>query len=76
MANTTLKLNSLINHEYSVSLTIEELARQTCMPATEIEAAIKVLEDRNLVTVVKLPLSEPLYVIDIKSIKSQGMRNG
>ena len=46
------------------------------MPATEIEAAIKALEDRNLVTVVKLPLSEPSYINDIKSIKSQGMRNG
>ncbi|MBE4020775.1 hypothetical protein HJ130_18100 [Vibrio parahaemolyticus] len=76
MANTALKLNSLINHEYSVSLTIEELARQTCMPATEIEAAIKVLEDRNLVTVVKLPLSAPRCIIDLKGIKSQGMRNG
>ncbi|ANP63864.1 MULTISPECIES: hypothetical protein [Vibrio] len=76
MTNTALKLNALINHEYSVSLTIEELARQTCMPATEIEAAIKVLEDRNLVTVVKLPLSEPRYIIDIKGIKNQGMRNG
>ncbi|MBT0094267.1 hypothetical protein [Vibrio alginolyticus] len=76
MANTALKLNSLINHEYSVSLTIEELAGQTCMPATEIEAAIKVLEDRNLVTVVKLSLLKYLYVIDITSIKSQEMRNG
>ncbi|ENP8372315.1 hypothetical protein ACPP0W_001458 [Vibrio alginolyticus] len=76
MANTALKLNSLINHEYSVSLTIEELAGQTCMPATEIEAAIKALEDRNLVTVVKVPLSEPRYINDIKSIRSQGMRNG
>lgn len=73
MANTALKLTSLINHEYSGSLTIEELARQTCMPATEIEAVIKALKDRNLVTVVKLPLSEPRYIIDIKSIKSQGM---
>lgn len=70
-----MKPSRLVNHEYSVSLTLEQMAHQTCIPISEIGSAIKELKDRNLVTVVRLPLSKPRYIINFEEIQRQGMRN-
>lgn len=66
-----MKSKPLINQEYSVSISLEELARQTCMPLSEAKEAIKELEDRKLITVIQEPLSEPRYVINLKEIERQ-----
>ncbi|ELV8682587.1 hypothetical protein K6U58_09790 [Vibrio fluvialis] len=64
------------NHsEYSVSITLEEMARQTCLPLAEAKAAIKELEKRNLITVVRKPLSAPRYIINLKEIERQAGTN-
>ncbi len=60
------------NHsEYSVSITLEEMARQTCLPLAEAKAAIKELEKRKLITVVRSPLSAPRYIINLEEIERQ-----
>lgn len=57
------------NSEHSVSITIEEMARQTCMSIPELNAAIKLLEDRGLITVVRHPFSIPRYIINLDEIE-------
>ncbi len=54
---------------YSVSITIEDMARKTCMPIPEVEAAIRLLEDRKLVTVVRTPFFIPRYIINLDEIE-------
>lgn len=66
-----MKLKPQTNQEYSVSITLEEMARQTCLPLAEAKAAIKELEERKLITVVKSPLSAPRYIINLKEIERQ-----
>ncbi|WP_332400351.1 hypothetical protein [Vibrio metschnikovii] len=63
------------NSEYSVSITLEELARQTCMPMLEAEAAIKELEERRLITVICHPLLVPRYIINLKEIERQAEKS-
>lgn len=64
-----MKPFSMNNSEHSVSITIEEMARQTCMSIPEVKAAIKQLEDRGLVTVVRYPFSIPRYIINLDEIE-------
>ncbi len=64
-----MKTFSKNNSEHSVSITIEEIARQTCMSIPELNAAIKQLEDRGLVTVVRHPFSIPRYIINLDEIE-------
>ncbi len=59
------------HQEYSVSITLEEMARQTCLPLAEAKAAIKELEKRKLITVVRSPLSAPRYIINLEEIERQ-----
>ncbi|MCZ4372316.1 hypothetical protein O4H50_10980 [Vibrio diazotrophicus] len=64
-----MKPLSMNNSEHSVSITIEEMSRQTCMSIPEIKAAIKQLEDRGLVTVVRHPFSISRYIINLDEIE-------
>lgn len=64
-----MKLKPQTNQEYSVSITLEELARQTCIPLSEAEEAIKELEERKLITVISHPLSVPRYIINLDEIE-------
>lgn len=64
-----MKPFSMNNSEHSVSITIEEMARQTCMSIRELNAAIKQLEDKGLITVVRLPFSIPRYIINLDEIE-------
>ncbi len=66
-----MKLEPHTNQEYSVSITLEELARQTCIPLSEAKDAIKELEDRKLITVIRSPLSAPRYIVNLKEIERQ-----
>ncbi|WP_315918802.1 hypothetical protein [Vibrio fluvialis] len=66
-----MKKLSKNNPEYSVSITLEEMARQTCLPLAEAKAAIKELEERKLITVISHPLSVPRYIINLKEIERQ-----
>ncbi len=66
-----MKLKPQTNQEYSVSITLEELARQTCIPLSEAEEAIKELEERKLITVISHPLSVPRYIINLEEIGRQ-----
>lgn len=63
---------SLVNiPEYSVSISIEELSRQTCMPLTEAEAAIQELVDRQLIKAIHHPLLSPRYIVNLDEIERQ-----
>lgn len=64
-----MKPFSMNNSEHSVSITIEEMARQTCMSIRQLNAAIKQLEDKGLITVVRLPFSIPRYIINLDEIE-------
>lgn len=64
-----MKKLSKNNPEYSVSITLEEMARQTCMSIPEVKAAIKQLEAKNLVTVLRHPFAIPRYIINLDEIE-------
>lgn len=66
-----MKLKPQTNPEYSVSITLEELAHQTCIPLPEAKAAIKELEDRKLITVISHPLSASRYIINLEELERQ-----
>ncbi|MBY7855446.1 hypothetical protein KW429_17355 [Vibrio fluvialis] len=70
-----MKKLSKNNPEYSVSITLEEMARQTCLPLAEAKAAIKELEERNLIKVISHPLSVPRYIINLEEIERQAGTN-
>lgn len=63
------------NPEHSVSLTIEEMARQTCLPIAEIKEAIRELEKKHLITVVRHPLAVPRYIINLDEIERLGSQS-
>lgn len=65
--------------DYSASITIEEMARQTCLPISEVKDVLKELEAKNLITVVRHPLTIPRYVINldvIERLSKQGKSRG
>lgn len=45
------------------------MARQTCLPIPEVKAALKELEKKNLITVVRHPLMIPRYIINLDEIE-------
>jgi DNA-binding MarR family transcriptional regulator len=57
------------NADYSTSITIEEMARQTCMPVEDVNMALKELEEKNLITAVRHPLMIPRYIINLDEVE-------